>query len=121
MTAANCVIIPVEAEYLAMRGMGRLTNVINDVKCNMNPGLYIAGILITLYDGRKNFNQDIRDIIRETFQGDVFDTAIRNNVSIGEATAAKHDIFHYAPKSSGAEDYNAFCEEFLERESKRIN
>lgn len=120
MTAADCVIIPVEAEYLAMRGMGRLTNVIQEVKKNLNAKLYISGILITKYDGRKNFNNDIRNIIRDTFQGDVFNTAIRTNVAIGEATAARQDIFHYAPKSAGAEDYNAFCDEFLQREKNKI-
>lgn len=117
MTASDSIIIPVEAEYLAMRGMGRLTNVIRDVKNNLNPNLHIAGILITKYDKRKNFNQDIKEIIRETFQGDVFNTTIRTNVAIGEATASKHDIFHYAPKSAGAEDYSAFCDEFLAKES----
>lgn len=119
MTASDCIIIPVEAEYLAMRGMGRLTNVIRDVTNNLNPKLHISGILITNYDGRKNFNQDIRDVIRETFQGDVFDTTIRTNVAIGEATASKHDIFHYSPKSTGAEDYSTFCDEFLARESDK--
>lgn len=117
MTASDCIIIPVEAEYLAMRGMGRLTNVIHEVKNNLNPKLRISGILITKYDRRKNFNQDIQEIIRDTFQGDVFTTTIRTNVAIGEATAAKHDIFHYAPKSSGAEDYASFCDEFLKKES----
>ena len=117
MTASDCIIIPVEAEYLAMRGMGRLTNVIQEVKNNLNPKLRISGILITKYDRRKNFNQDIQEIIRDTFQGDVFTTTIRTNVAIGEATAAKHDIFHYAPKSSGAEDYASFCDEFLKKES----
>lgn len=113
MTASDSLIIPVQAEYLAMRGMAKLTNVINTVHERLNPDLKIEGILITLYDSRKNLNQSISEIVKEHFKEAVFNTIIRQNVSIGEATTQGRDVIHYAPKSAGAEDYLSLCNEIL--------
>ena len=70
---------------------------------------------MTKYNSRKRLNQDTFKTIYEIFQSTVFDTKIRMNVSLGEATAARRDIFRYAPKSAGAEDYNNLCDELLSR------
>lgn len=113
MTASDSILIPVEAEYLAMRGMGKLTTVLEDVKNNLNKNVKIEGIVITKYDNRKKLNQDVYKTIEEIFSSTVFQTRIRPNVSIGEATANHKDIFRYAPKSAGAEDYNNLCDELL--------
>lgn len=115
MTASDSILIPVEAEYLAMRGMGKLTTVIGTVQEQLNPELKIEGIVMTKFNSRKRFNQDTYNTVYDVFKSTVFDTKIRNNVSLGEATAAKHDIFRYAPKSAGAEDYNLLCDELLTR------
>lgn len=113
MTASDSLIIPVQAEYLAMRGMAKLTNVIDTVKERLNQDLKIEGILITLYDNRKNLNQSISEMVKEHFKEAVFNTVIRNNVAIGEATTQGRDVIHYAPKSAGAEDYISLCNEIL--------
>lgn len=116
MTASDSILIPVEAEYLAMRGMGKLTNVLEDVKNNLNKNIKIEGIVITKYDNRKNLNQDTYKTIESIFASKVFKTKIRPNVAIGEATASHRDIFRHAPKSAGAEDYNKLCDELLTKE-----
>lgn len=115
MTASDSILIPVEAEYLAMRGMAKLTTVIATVQEQLNPKVKIEGIVMTKYNSRKRLNQDTFKTIYEIFQSTVFDTKIRMNVSLGEATAARRDIFRYAPKSAGAEDYNNLCDELLSR------
>ncbi|KAA6316962.1 Sporulation initiation inhibitor protein Soj, partial [termite gut metagenome] len=104
MTAADSLIIPVQAEYLAMRGMGKLRGVIGTVRERLNPALEIEGVLMTGYDGRKNLNRSVAELVGEMFGDKVFRTRIRENVSIPEATAAGRDVISYAPSSTGAKD-----------------
>ena len=111
LTASDGIIIPVQAHYLAMRGMDKLVNIINKVKSRINPSLSIYGILITMYDGRTNLNKSISEIVEETFHGKVFTTYIRNNISLAEAQANGKDIFHYDSKCNGAIDYMNLCNE----------
>lgn len=111
LTASDGIIIPVQAQYLAMRGMDKLVNIINKVKSRINPSLSIYGILITMYDGRTNLNKSISEIVEETFHGKVFTTYIRNNISLAEAQANGKDIFHYDSKCNGAIDYMNLCNE----------
>ena len=111
LTASDGIIIPVQAQYLAMRGMDKLVNIINKVKSRINPSLSIYGILITMYDGRTNLNKSISEIVEETFHGKVFTTYIRNNINLAEAQANGKDIFHYDSKCNGAIDYMNLCNE----------
>lgn len=113
LTASDSIIIPVQAQYLAMRGMAKLMQVIQKVKERLNPALCIEGIVITQYDARKNLNRSVSELIRESFPVRVFNVHIRNNVSLAEAPTSGQDIFSYSPKSAGAEDYVALCEELL--------
>ncbi|KAA6315064.1 Sporulation initiation inhibitor protein Soj [termite gut metagenome] len=113
MTASDSLIIPLQSEYLAMRGMVKLTNVIKTVRERLNPDLKIEGVLVTQYDSRKNLNKSIAELVNEMFAGKVFKTYIRENVTIAEATSVGCDIISYAPTSAGAKDYTALCEEFL--------
>lgn len=111
LTASDGIIIPVQPQYLAMRGMDKLVNIINKVKSRINPSLSIYGILITMYDGRTNLNKSISEIVEETFHGKVFTTYIRNNINLAEAQANGKDIFHYDSKCNGAIDYMNLCNE----------
>ena len=113
LTASDQLIIPVQAQYLAMRGMAKLMQVVNKVQQRLNSDLKIAGVLITQYDGRKNLNKSVSELVQETFQGKVFSTHIRNAIALAEAPTQGQDIFHYAPKSAGAEDYESVCNELL--------
>lgn len=87
--------------------------VVHKVQQRLNSDLSIAGVLITQYDGRKNLNKSVSELVQETFQGKVFSTHIRNAITLAEAPTQGQDIFHYAPKSAGAEDYEKVCNELL--------
>ena len=113
LTASDRLIIPVQAQFLAMRGMAKLMQVVHKVQQRLNSDLSIAGVLITQYDGRKNLNKSVSELVQETFQGKVFSTHIRNAIALAEAPTQGLDIFHYAPKSAGAEDYEKVCNELL--------
>jgi chromosome partitioning protein len=113
MAASDSLIIPVQSEYLAVRGMAKLTNVIKTVKERLNSGLEIEGVLVTQYDARKNLNKSIAELVNEKFAGKVFKTYIRENVTIAEATSVGCDVISHSPTSAGAKDYTALCEEFL--------
>jgi len=113
LTASDRLIIPVQAQFLAMRGMAKLMQVVHKVQQRLNSDLSIAGVLITQYDGRKNLNKSVSELVQETFQGKVFSTHIRNAIALAEAPTQGQDIFHYAPKSAGAEDYEGVCNELL--------
>ncbi|RGS76526.1 ParA family protein, partial [Bacteroides ovatus] len=86
---------------------------VHKVQQRLNSDLSIAGVLITQYDGRKNLNKSVSELVQETFQGKVFSTHIRNAITLAEAPTQGQDIFHYAPKSAGAEDYEKVCNELL--------
>lgn len=79
LTASNKLIIPVQAEFLAMRGMAKITNVIGIVQERLNPNLDIAGIVITQYDQRKTLNRSVSDLIKDSFCDKIFQTVIRDN------------------------------------------
>lgn len=115
LVASTGLIIPVQAEFLATRGMSRIMSIIDMVKTRLNKQLPILGVLLTRYDSRKILNRDIHDTIKDLFQSDVFTTVIRDNVALAEAPAVGEDIFSYQSGSMGAMDYNAVCEEIIEK------
>lgn len=116
LTACDNIIIPVQAEYLALNGMSQLLTTIQAVKKRLNPQLDIGAIVITLYDNRKNLNKEVVEQIKKYFPNKVLDTMISNNVALAEAPGFGKDIFKYSPKSAGAENYNKLCDEILEKE-----
>jgi chromosome partitioning protein len=113
LTAADSLIIPVQAQFLAMRGMAKLMSVIQLVKERLNPALDIAGIVITQYDKRKTLNKSVSELIRESFCNKVFKTFIRDNVSLAEAPVKGKNIFEYSSRSYGAQDYLSLAKEVL--------
>lgn len=113
--AADSILIPLQAEYLAMRGMDKLVDVITSIKA-INPTLSLRGVFITQYDSRKVLNRDITQSVKDAFgEGLIFQSAIRNNVSLAEAPAKNQSIFKYAPSSKGATDYKKLVEELLKK------
>ena len=113
LTAADYLIIPVQAQFLAMRGMAKITNVIEIVRERLNPNLSIGGIVITQFDKRKTLNKNVSQLISESFCDKVFKTVIRDNVALAEAPIKGLNIFEYNKNSNGAKDYMSLAQEVL--------
>lgn len=113
LTASDFLIIPVQAQFLAMRGMAKITNVVGIVKERLNPNLNIGGIVITQFDRRKTLNKSVSEIINESFCDKVFKTVIRDNVALAEAPIKGKNIFEYNKNCNGAQDYMSLAQEVL--------
>lgn len=114
-TAADEIIIPLQAQFLAMQGLAKLVEVVEKIKSRLNKGLKVGGVFITQYDSRKVLNRDVNETINEHFKSEVFKTKVRDNIALAEAPAQGLDIFRYNAKSNGAEDYMALAKEILKR------
>ena len=115
LTSSDHVIIPLQTEFLALQGLTKIKQVIDKVKFRLNKKLEIGGVIATMYDHRKVLNRDVVETIRKYFGEKVFETMIRDNVSLAEAPAQRVDIFSYNKRSNGAKDYLALCQEILVR------
>ena len=115
LTSSDYVYIPLQTEFLALQGLAKIKQVIDKVRFRLNKKLEIGGVIATMYDHRKVLNRDVVDTIKKYFGQKVFNTLIRDNVSLAEAPAQRMDIFGYNSKSKGARDYLALCKEILER------
>ena len=115
LTAANRVLIPIQCEYYALEGVTSLMNTVNRVKHALNPGLNIAGILLTMYDGRTNLSIQVVDSVKKHFKNHVFKTAIPRNVRLGEAPSHGLPIHQYDNRSIGADSYRRLAQELMER------
>ena len=115
LAAANEIYIPVQAQYLALQGLAKLIEIVTKVKKRLNKKLEVGGVILTQYDSRKILDRDVSDTVYERFSDKVFTTKIRTNVALAEAPSQGKDIFSYNPKSMGAEDYLALCNEIIKR------
>jgi chromosome partitioning protein len=115
LTSSDFVIIPLQTEFLALQGLAKIKQVIGKVKLRLNKKLGIAGVVATMYDHRKVLNRDVVETIHKYFGPQVFETYIRDNVSLAEAPAQRKDIFAYSRGSSGAEDYLKLSQEIISR------
>ena len=113
LTAARNVIVPVQAEYLALDGIAQLTETISLVRKRMNPDLEISGIVVTFYDSRKLLNREVLKSLTTAFPSKVYHTTIGNNVALAEAPSYGMDIFAYRPQSKGAIQYKSLVKEIL--------
>ena len=120
LAASNSVLIPVQCEYFALEGLGQLLNTINIVKKHFNPGLTIEGVLLTMFDTRLNLSHQVSEEVRKYFGDKVYNTVINRNVRISEAPSYGKPIILYDAISSGAKNYMALTNEFLERNSNTI-
>lgn len=113
LTTADFLIIPVQAQFLAMRGMAKIMNVIEIVRERLNPNLNIGGIVITQFDKRKTLNKSVAELIKGSFCNKVFKTVIRDNVALAEAPIKGLNIFEYNKNCNGAKDYMALAQEVM--------
>lgn len=119
LVAATDVVVIAQSHYYAMKGMTNLWDAIDEVKKFYNAQLSISGIVVTLFDARKNLNKDVEESFRDSFDELVFSTVIRDNVTLAEAPSYGLSIFEHGPQSHGAEDYRALTKELLARFEKK--
>jgi chromosome partitioning protein len=115
LVAADGVLIPIQCEYLALEGLTQLLNTINIVKNKLNSSLYIAGVVLTMYDPRTRLAGDIVREVRQHFPKETFETIINRNVRLSEAPSFGQSILDYDATSPGGLAYRALAEEVLAR------
>lgn len=115
LTAANSVIIPVQCEYFALEGLGKLLNTIKIVQSRLNPELEIEGILLTMYDSRLRLSNQVVEEVKTHFQQMVFDTIIQRNTKLGEAPSFGQTIIMHDASSKGSVNYLNLAREILQK------
>jgi chromosome partitioning protein len=115
LVAADRVIVPVQAEYFALEGLAGLLDTLSLVQRELNPRLTVAGMLLTMHDGRTKLAQDVEREVREHFPTLVFDTVIPRNVRVGEAPSFGKPVIHYDPHCAGTDAYFELAKEVAHR------
>ena len=115
LTASDSVIIPVQCEYFALEGLGKLLNTINIVQSRLNPNLGIEGILLTMYDSRLRLSNQVVEEVKTHFQNMVFSTIIQRNTKLGEAPSFGETIIMHDASSKGAINYLNLAREILQK------
>lgn len=122
LTAADSVIIPVQCEYFALEGLGKLLNTIKIIQNNLNPALEIEGFLLTMYDARLRLANQVVEEVTRHFQQMVFNTIIQRNIKLSEAPSYGQPALLYDAESRGTINYLNLAHELLERvEAKQKN
>ena len=117
LVAANSVIIPIQCEYFALEGLGKLLNTVKSVQNIHNSELDIEGLLLTMFDSRLRLSNQVVDEVRKHFSTMVFDTIIRRNTRLGEAPSYGESIIAYDATSKGAVNYLNLAQELLKKNS----
>ncbi|MGH2910469.1 MAG: ParA family protein [Solirubrobacteraceae bacterium] len=115
LVAADRVIVPVQAEYFALEGLAGLLDTLSLVQRELNPRLTIAGMLLTMHDGRTRLAQEVETEVRTHFPKLVFETVIPRNVRVGEAPSFGQPVIHFDPHCAGAEAYFELAKEVAAR------
>ena len=117
LTAADSVLIPLQCEYYAMEGLSQLINTVRLIQRELNPGLVIRGILLTMFDARNNLSHQVSEEIRKHFSAQVFETMIPRNVRLSEAPSHGLPALLYDISSRGATAYLELAREIIRTES----
>lgn len=117
LTAADAVIIPIQCEYFALEGLGKLLNTIKSVQKIHNPSLDIEGLLLTMYDSRLRLSNQVVEEVQKHFNDMVFKTIIQRNVRLGEAPSYGESIINYDASSKGASNYLSLAKEMINKNS----
>jgi chromosome partitioning protein len=118
LSAADSVIIPVQCEYFALEGLGKLLNTIKIIQSRLNPQLVIEGFLLTMYDPRLRLSNQVVDEVRKHFQSMVFDTIIQRNIKLGEAPSFGKPAILYDADSKGSINHLNLARELLQKNDK---
>ncbi|OBX21067.1 MULTISPECIES: ParA family protein [Bizionia] len=117
LTAAHAVIIPIQCEYFALEGLGKLLNTIKSVQKIHNPELDIEGLLLTMYDSRLRLSNQVVEEVQKHFNDMVFQTIIQRNVRLSEAPSYGESIINYDASSKGATNYLSLAKEIINKNS----
>ena len=113
LSAANSIIVPIQCEYLALEGLGKLLNTVKSIQKLHNSDLSIEGLLLTMYDTRLNLSNQVKKEVKLHFNEMVFKTVIHRNVKLGEATSFGKSIIDYDVSSKGADNYLNLAKELI--------
>jgi chromosome partitioning protein len=113
LTASDSVMMPIQTEYYALEGLSQLMSTVELIKENLNPGLFIEGILLTMCDIRTNLSREVIKEVRNFFPDKVYNTIIPRNVRLSEAPSFGKPIVYYDIRSQGAESYFSLAKEIL--------
>lgn len=117
LTAADTVIIPVQCEYFALEGLGKLLNTIKIIQTRLNPALQIEGFLLTMYDARLRLSNQVVEEVRKHFQQMVFETIIQRNIKLSEAPSYGKPVILYDANSTGSTNYLNLAREVVAKNS----
>lgn len=120
LTAADSVVIPIQCEYFALEGLGKLLNTIKSVQKIHNPALDIEGLLLTMYDSRLRLSNQVVEEVQKHFNDMVFDTVIQRNIKLSEAPSFGESIINYDATSKGAVNYLNLAEEIIKKNSTKV-
>ena len=115
LTGSNSVVIPIQCEYFALEGLGKLLNTIKSIQKLHNPNLDIEGLLLTMYDLRLRLSNTVVEEVKKHFGKMVFKTIIQRNVRLGEAPSYGENIIEYDSTSKGAKNYLSLAQEILKK------
>ncbi|MFD1601763.1 ParA family protein [Flavobacterium artemisiae] len=118
LTASDSVVIPIQCEYFALEGLGKLLNTIKSIQKIHNPELDIEGLLLTMYDSRLRLSNQVVEEVQKHFNDMVFDTVIQRNVKLSEAPSFGESIINYDATSKGAVNYIHLAQEIIKKNSK---
>ena len=115
LTSAHSLIIPIQCEYFALEGLGKLLNTVKIVQRRLNPELTIEGLLLTMYDTRLRLSNQVVEEVQKHFSEMVFETIIQRNVRLGEAPSYGESIINYDVSSKGAANYLSLAKELIKK------
>jgi chromosome partitioning protein len=121
LAARNGVLVPVQCEYLALEGLGQLTQTIQRVQSALFPDLKVRGVILTMFDSRTNLSTDVVNEVNNHFPGLVFKSIVPRSIRLAEAPSYGLPISAYAPSSVGAHAYEALAKELLKGDGGRIS
>jgi chromosome partitioning protein len=119
LVAAQDLIIPVQAEFYALEGLGHLVQTVQRVRRGLNPELGLMGVLVTMHNGRTTLSTQVHEEVKRHFPDKVFETVIPRNVRLAEAPSFGKSIMHYDKWSRGARSYKALAKEVEKRSEKK--
>lgn len=120
LAAQDGVLIPLQCEFLALVGLGQLTNTINRVRSSLYPGLKIRGVFLTMFDGRTRLAQDVVSEVRSHFPNQVFRAVIPRSIKLAEAPSHGKPILYHAPEVLAAREYALLAREILTQDGAQI-
>ncbi len=120
LTAADSLLIPVQAEFYALEGLGQLLSTVDLVRQALNPSLDLLGVVLTMHNGRTTLSHQVHAEVRKHFPDKVFDTIIPRNVRLAEAPSYGQPISHYDRWSKGARSYHSLAKEVMQRVKVKV-